>query len=333
MRGLLHIGMPKCMSTSIQAYLRSASNVFFMGIGPSKFVKPDVLLAFQRHIMRMPAHFYDAEAVANVFRQGIEAAKGQDADIFALSDESIPFPRGYSRADTSYLERLLRLKAVMPGDTRVLMVTRNPKSYLQSSYKYRTVMNGLSCSFEDYMKRLLLLGDANLLGTVKYYFYAEVARQVFGAVDVVAMEEIAEDERALLRHLGTANLPSPVHDRLPRENSGMPSGKFANFRELYAPFGDALSDDDFNGLSPADKLMTQADTVYYGGVLAAALGREQTLAALRNLALKMPDQPAEACFAMSDRTRKLLTEYVVHANAMLKKQFGVDTEKYAYDVF
>jgi hypothetical protein len=75
LKGILHIGMPKCMSTSIQAYLREAENVFFAGIGPSKHVKPEILLAFQRHIVRTPSHFYDAEARGR-FREKQEAGKG-----------------------------------------------------------------------------------------------------------------------------------------------------------------------------------------------------------------------------------------------------------------
>jgi len=333
MKGILHIGMPKCMSTSVQAHMRQSDSVFFMGIGPSKFVKPDVLLAFQRHIMRMPAHFYDADAIANVFRQNIQEAEGRGAALFALSDETIPFPRGYARADTSYLERMQRLKAVMPKETDVLMIVRRPKDFLQSSYKYRCVMNGLSCTYEDYLRRLLLVGDTNFLGTIKYAYFAETARQIFGRVHVVAMEAIAEDERALLRLLNDPNLAAPVRDRLPRENSGMPNNKFANFRELHAPYGETLGDDDFNNLSPADRLMTHLDQDYFSGCLTSSLAREQTLKGLRTFAIGMPDRSPDACFAMSDETRKKLVDYVEYSNTMLKKIYDVPVERYEYNRF
>ncbi|HEY2035082.1 MAG TPA: hypothetical protein VGH02_15480 [Rhizomicrobium sp.] len=333
MKGILHIGMPKCMSTSIQAYLREAPNIFFMGIGPSQFVKPDVLLAFQRHIARIPAHFYDAAAVARVFQANVEEAKTADTQLFAFSDETIPFPRGYARADTSYVERMQRLKAVMPEDTSVLMIVRNPNDYLQSSYRYRCVMNGMNCSYEDYLKRLLLVGDTNFLGTIKYFHFAEVARQIFGKVNLVAMEAIEDDERELLRLLGANGLSAPVHGQLPRANSGMPNNKFANFRELHAPYGNALADDDFNGLSPADRMMTRTDTPYFSGVLSSSLAREQTLKGLRALAIEMPDKPSAPCFEMSDETRKLLAEYVEPSNAMLKKHYDVAVDDYGYNLF
>ncbi len=330
MRGLLHIGMPKCMSTSIQAWLREAAHVHFMGIGSSRLVKPEVLLAFQRQLVRTPTQFYDSEFVAGLFRENMKQARSADAEIFALSDETIPFPLGYARADTSYYERMQRLRAVMPQNTRVLIVTRRPFDYLKSTYKYRTVMNGMNLSFEEYLKRLLLLGDSNLLGTIKFYFYAEAAKQIFGGVDVVAMED---NERALLDLLGAPRTGDPAKRKLPRENSGMPGVKFANFRDLHAAFGDTLADDDFNVLSPADKKMTQLNPAYFGSVLGAAFAKEQTLTSLRNLAVSMPDRPKDLCFEISDETRKRLMEYTAEANAMLHNLYGVDVAAYDYDGF
>jgi hypothetical protein len=190
-------------------------------------------------------------------------------------------------------------------------------------------MNGMSCSFEDYLKRLLLLGDTNLLGTIKYYYFAETARRVFGSAKIVAMEAIEDDENEVLRFFDAPG----ASRRLPRENSGMPGRKFANFRELYAPFGDTLGDDDFNVLSPADRLVVQTNGPYYAGVLAGTLAKEQTLGALRSLAFQMPDRPEKLCFEISAETRKLLTEYVAPSNAMLKKHYDVDTDDYEYDLF
>lgn len=332
MKGVLHIGMPKCMSTSIQAYLREAPQVYFAGVGPSQHIKADMLVAFQRHIMRTPSQFYDAGLVEDVFAEHRRAAADRGAQFFALSDETIPFPFGYGRSDTSYLERLLRLKAVMPENTGVLMIVRRPEAYLKSAFKYRTVMNGMSFSYEDFLKRLLLLGDTYMLGTVKYYNYAEAARRIFGSVTVVAMEAIEDDEGELLRHFGVPPSRTPVHGRLPRENSGMPNEKFANFRELHAPYGDTLSDDGFNVLSPADRTVAHASP-YYGGILASALSKEQTLGTMRHLAMQMPDRDRQHCFAVSDDTRDRLAAYVAESNALLRTHYGVDTEDYAYDLF
>jgi hypothetical protein len=321
------------MSTSVQAYLLNAENVFFMGIGPSRTVRPDVLLAFQRMIVRTPSQFYDADYVAPLFKEGIRQAHEKSAEFFVLSDETIPFPLGYARADTSYVERMIRLKAVMPGDTTVLMIVRRPEDYLKSTFKHRSVMNGASFSYEEYIKRLLLLGDTNLLGTIKYFHFAEAARQIFGSVKVVAMEAIEDDENEFLRLVNAQVSSVPAHGRLPRENSGMPDGKFAGFRDLYAAFGDTLSDDDFNVLSPADRLIAKNNISYFGSVLAGALAKEQVLGAVRNLALGLPDRPAKPCFALSDEARKLLADYVSESNAMLKAHYGVDTDDYSYDLF
>jgi hypothetical protein len=253
-------------------------------------------------------------------------------EFLALSDETIPFPLGYARADTSYVERLMRLKAVMPQPTTVLMIVRRPADYLKSTYKYRAAMNGVSFTYEEYLKRLLLLGDTNLLATVKYSHFAETAKRVFGAVKVVAMEDIEKDERVLLEIFGAPDLDKPVQGRLPRENTGMASAKFANFREVHSPFGNTLDDDDFNVMTPADRIIAQSNP-YYAGAVESALAKQNTLAALRNIATGMPDRAVEPCFEISGGTRTLLAEYVLQANAQLKKQHDVATDEYGYDRF
>jgi hypothetical protein len=332
LRGILHIGAPKCMSTSLQAYLRAAGNVYFAGIGPSKFIRPEMLFAFQRQIVRTPAQFYNKEFVARVFAQDVALASAQGADFFALSDETILFPLSYGRADTSYIERLARLRAVMPHPTTVLMIVRKPAEYLKSTYKYRTAMNGMNMSYEEYLRRLLLLGDTNILATAKFANYAETARHVFNSVKVIAMETIMEDERPLLELFDAPDLEAPVKGRLPHENSGMPSEKFANFREALKPLGNSLDDDDFNVMSPADRMMALADD-HYSGVIAGALAKEQTLTVLRSLATTLSDQPAEPCFALSDETRKRLAEYVAPSNLQLKRIYDIPTEEYGYGEF
>ncbi|HEY4125269.1 MAG TPA: hypothetical protein VGM36_11695 [Rhizomicrobium sp.] len=333
MKGVLHIGMPKCMSTSIQTYLREAENVFFAGVGESRLTEPDMLLAVQRMIIRTPSQFYDADYVGEVFKEAEQKAIEAGAEIFALSDETIPFPLGYARADTSYTERLLRLKAVMPQETTVLMMVRRPEDYLKSTYKHRTVMNGMNFSFEEYLKRLILLGDTNLLGTLKYFNFAEVARRIFGSVKVIAMEAVSDDESEFLRLFNAPNAGRIVRGRLPRENSGMADAKFANFRDLHASYGDALSDDDFNVLSPADRIVTRGNRAYFNSVLAGAIAKDQTLGGLRDLAISLADRPSEPCFEMSEETRKQLIDYVTPANALLKEHHGIEIEDYGYDLF
>lgn len=332
LQGLLHIGMPKCMSTSLQTYLREANHIHFAGIGPSKFVRADMLLAFQRQIVRTPPHFYNKEFVARVFAESVREAREKGVKFFALSDETIPFPLGYARADTSYVERLIRLKAVMPQPTTVVMLVRRPADYLKSTFRYRAAMNGTAGSYEEYLKRLLLLGDTNLLGTAKFSHYAEAAQVIFGEVKVFAMEALRKDERPLLELLGESCSDHPVTGRLPHDNAGMPAEKFANFQKMLEPFGDALDDNDFNVMSGADRLVAQTND-YFANVLAATYAKENTLAALRNMAVALPDRPAETSFAVSDETRKLLAEYFQPGNLQLKKKFGIPTGEFGYDEF
>jgi hypothetical protein len=332
LKGLLHIGMPKCMSTSLQAYLHEAKNVHFAGIGPSKHVQAEMLLAFQRQIVRTPTQFYNASFVAKVFSENMARAREQGADIFALSDETIPFPLGYARADTSYVERLMRLKAVMPQPTTVLMIVRRPADLLKSTYKYRVVMNGVTFTYEEFLKRLLLLGDTNILGTLKFAHYAEAAKRIFGDVNVVAIEDIRRDERCVLQLLGAPDLDRPVTGRLPHENSGMPNAKFANFRTVANSLGGILDDDDFNVMSPADRLIATSDP-HYASMVAGVLIKEQTLELMRTIAKNLPNTPPDICFEISDDTRRLLAEYLAPANAELRRQYDIPIGDYGYDLF
>ena len=111
----------------------------------------------------------------------------------------------------------------------------------------------------------------------------------------------------------------------------MPDDKFVNFRELHAMFGDTLTDDEFNVMTPADRVLSTVNTPYYGSIVAAAVAKERTLDLLQKLAKDMPSR--ETSFALSDETRKQLAEYVAQSNRLLQNQFGIDTERYQYDVF
>jgi hypothetical protein len=331
LNSILHIGMPKCMSTSIQAWLRTAESVTFMGIGPSKHVDPEVLHVFQRQIVATPAMFYNKEIVARVFDNWISQAVQRDSKLFALSDESIPYPLAYGRGGTSYIERLERLRDAMPRDTSVLMITRRPKDYLRSAYKHRVTMNGMTLSFEEYVKRLLLLGDTYFLSTVKFFQYAREAERIFGNIRVVAMEDVEDDVDTLLsvfKNLGARGGPT-----LPRENIGMSNEAVDKFRTLQVAFGNSLDDDDFNVMSPATRRVCAINPAYFGTVLAQALAKEQMLASLRNLAGQIPTATPKISFDLSDESRRLLKEYVASSNTGLKAQYGIDIDAYNYNEF
>jgi hypothetical protein len=96
MKCLLHIGMPKCMSTSLQPFLREAKGVHFLGIGPRKFVDRDILRAVQSQIVWTSSHLYERAAVAKTFEVAMAQARLSGARLVALSDESIPFPISYA---------------------------------------------------------------------------------------------------------------------------------------------------------------------------------------------------------------------------------------------
>lgn len=331
MKNLLHIGMPKCMSTAIQAWLREAPDVYFAGIGPSQFVAPDMLEAFQRHIARTPAPFYDERIAARVFDRCLSEAHAKGTRLFAFSDESIPYPIAYGRVDVSFSERLERLKAAMPDDTDVLMITRRPSAYLRSLYKYKTINAGMNFTYDEFLRRLLLRGDTYILSTIKYAAFADEAAGIFGHVRVIAMEDIARDDDALLNYFRELGSQAPA--ALPRENTGMADTKFANFRELYAMHGDAVSNDDFNVMTPTDRQRAQKSLGLYGQNLAQVMAKDQVIGTVRQLAGQLPDRDAKTVFAISDNTRTALADYVADANARLKAQYGIDTDGLEYGVF
>jgi hypothetical protein len=319
------------MSTSLQSFLRTAKGVYFMGIGPSTHVERDVLEAFQRQIVRTSTHLYNRDYVERIFGLCMARARTANARLFALSDETIPYPIGYGLVDVSYSERLHRLKEFMPDPTTVLMLVRRPAGYLRSVYKYETVSHGLNFTYDEFLKRLILKGDTAFLSTVKYFAFAEEAKRVFGDVRVLAMEDIAADKRVLSSFF--AGLSIPMAEAPPRENVGIADEKFENFRNILAPYGDTLANNDFNTTSPADRNRADADTEYFGSIQATGRGREHILAILRNLASQLPDRPAEPHFTISDKTRALLTEYVKTSNAGLKEHYDIDTDALGYNDF
>lgn len=330
--GLLHIGMFKCMSTSIQQYFLEDKDSFFMGIGPTTgHVAKEVLYACQTQIFRTPAPFYKQELVSDVFRAGIETAASNRRNAFVLSDETITFALETGLSAVSYTERLARLRAVMPENTTVLMMVRQPAKLLWSAYKHMRSHYGLGLSYEEFLKWLLLKGDTYLLATGKFYELAKEAARIFGAVKVVAMESCLQDDT----HLGTAlsDTGIAVGGPLPKANESLSDAQFGNLVSLDRHFSDARAMDYLTNLTPIEVQTCQSDTGYFGTVLATHMANRTSFSTLQNLAGQLPAAATRAEFDISDETRKRLAAYFRDSNQGLRDEFGIDTEALAYDIF
>ncbi len=329
MHRILHVGLPKCLSTSLQALFRAEPGAHFIGVGPSKHVHPDVLHAVQTQVLRTQAPYYDAGLVGAVFQRELDRARSAGAQAAVLSDEALPVTVGQGLGSVSFGDRLLRLRDVLGEDTGVLLVLRHPLQLLRSLYRYWVVHYGLALNYRLYVQHLLVKGAASHLALLDYWALAQQTRLVFPALRIVLFEELVERPETLRGAMGALGLE--VAGALGKENAGEPEAVVAEMLRLNRGATLAAAPHDFNDYTPIEMRQLQAAPTLYGELLGEAT-RRITLHQAQLLAARSMAQTsgAELDEELGDSERDLLNERVATSNGLLRRDFGVDLERYGY---
>ncbi len=313
MKGLLHIGMPTARASAIRdMFLADESNNFYLGKGPTSHVPSQVQYVLETEILNIPSYHYNEKVVSTVFNLGFEAAEEQGADTFIVSDENAVTPMG-----DGYESHLQRFKAVMPEDTVALFVIREQLSFLKSFYKHRVTMEGMTSSFEDFVKYQIIKGSKGLFGLLDYTTLILKARDYFPHVEVVLFEDIKANTNLLHERLTDHGIT--LEEDLPAANVGMTdceAGHALNLLKdmqfnLQKPFEFAVGPDElttmtnntpqFNSLLIREKIRIQA----IGQVILGA----KTLAE--------NDPSVSLDYSLSPQTESLLKPFLAQVNTKL----------------
>lgn len=201
MRWIVHAGLPKAASSSIQAMWRDLDDLYYLGKWPT---------AGQARQVHGPGFQTDADyrmARDTLPNGGLAATRGlaewvndvearaaeQGRDVIALSEECLSgvcFGAGDFTADAGSI--LLALHTVLGERLRIVFVAREPAAWLRSYYATR-VAKGLGSTYAEFVTWCVAAPAATALRGVTYDGLIRVAGQAGLQLDIWLFERFVRD--------------------------------------------------------------------------------------------------------------------------------------------
>ena len=200
----IHIGYPKCFSTTLQrSFFDAHPDILHLGIGCGSNVgyADAHLAAYMENYLIYARHFAWMEEEAAIkahFNQWFSKAADDGYVAVGISLEHIVFSFTTDNIDTR--EKALRLRDIFLEDTRILMVVRNQLDLLKSLYR-ESVRTGNPGSFNDYLQFCVFLKDRNFVYDFRYDLVYDLYSELFGQqnICVLVMEELRDADGHLVR--------------------------------------------------------------------------------------------------------------------------------------
>lgn len=175
-RIVVHIGLVKCASTSIQNTLSKCSGIDYVGFVPDmtngKFYADDEMRKlFDRELRFSCTRVNDFKKVVNDY---IEKSNSKTV-VFSSENITLRFLSW----DLPTALKLQYLKQIFPEHTEFIYIYKSPVNLLSSLYKEH-VMLGYKNIFEDFYKEAYLYKDISFFKDICLGHFLELFRDIFG---------------------------------------------------------------------------------------------------------------------------------------------------------
>lgn len=183
MESFLHIGYPKCFSTTLQReYYSKHPDIFFGGIGVGErnidFYNDELNLFFESGLIYFRSVMYRQNEMR--FQQAMEdfmqAAAASSKKVAGFSSEHILF--NFTPQTVDVPEKLCRIKRLFGGDVKLIWVIREHFSLLLSMYNEYVKM-GYAGTLQDYFSWFYKYQDRNFYLDLQYNIVLQEIEKVF----------------------------------------------------------------------------------------------------------------------------------------------------------
>ena len=188
MRVFLHLGYPKCFSTTIQKELYSRHpEIFYGGIGYGEgnidFYSDDVNLFFESGLIYFRNKQYKMfeNTFKHAFQDFFAAAKATNCKICGFSSEHALF--NFTPQTTDIDIKLNRLKCMFGADLKIIWIIREPLSLIVSLYKEYVNM-GYTHSFNYFLLWVYQYQDRNFYHDLHFNSILENVLEYFSMENV-----------------------------------------------------------------------------------------------------------------------------------------------------
>ncbi len=197
---LIHIGLPKCASTSLQHLLLNQENIYYLGKKYNNQYRGDELeYFFREYLTKSHEMEYDYSYARSVIAPYIDEALVDNKPI-VLSDElfsGIGFYSYLSRVFRDPAQILMRLSTLFKDDVIFIVVIREQASFLKSFYA-QLINHGYNLTYQQFVFNELSR-PSNMKSVLSYGQYLKYMLNQFATVRVVLFEQLARKELSFRR--------------------------------------------------------------------------------------------------------------------------------------
>lgn len=201
----LHVGYPKCASTSLQYdFFGAHPEIYHLGWGcqhtESGWVDEGLAAAMEVDLRMAKTTVYSPEAAGRaLYVHFVAAQQNERYKIIGLSWESLIFTLAFDVDPAIKAQRLINLFG--PG-TKILIVIRNQLDLIRSMY-FEMVRDGLAKPFADYLEFLHFYDFLGLTLDLCYSRIVQLYADLFGyrSVLVVPFERLVSGQTSELHRV------------------------------------------------------------------------------------------------------------------------------------
>lgn len=223
MRRYVHIGLPKCASTSLQnSFFSNHPELYHLGSGfngiNGRYIDRDIARVVESDLRFKKEFLWRPEAVAAVFDGHFQAAAAQPGCRAAgLSCEFLGFTLGN---EIDVVAKARRLRQVFGEDTLVIMVIREQMDLLQSLHR-EMIKGGYPGTWRNFLEYTLLYQDRNWCHDFCFDRLLEAYSDLFGRDNVLVLpfEQLRQDPAGFLQTICQRLGISPFRNTLMAKNA------------------------------------------------------------------------------------------------------------------
>lgn len=203
----IHIGYPKCASTSLQYfYFTRHPEMYHLGWGcshtPTGWVDDEVAAALEVDLRMAKTRNYNPQVTRAAIGKHFEwASKMEQYKAIGISWESLCFTLVY---DVDVTLKAARLFHTFGKGTKIVVVLRNQLQLIRSMY-FELVRGGMSKTFSEYLEFLYYWRFTGMTTDLLYDDVLATFASLFGAENIllVPFEHLAQDNAPPLKRIST----------------------------------------------------------------------------------------------------------------------------------
>ncbi len=331
---LLHIGYPKCMSTSLQLdYFNKHPEIYFLGWGRAEnvhgWITEEMASIGEVDLRYAKSFVYDEQKTRDYLLSHIEMCERDESKkLLCFSSESMAFTFHY---DIDVVEKARRLHSLFGPECKVLMVIRNQLDLFRSFY-FECIRCGYQGDFNRFIEYHYFHQFRTILTDMYYDRMFDLYARLFGveSVAVVPMELLVREPQEVLKEISLYAGINPLGLELKKYNNSDDKRFIEAVRQMNEKYPNNMGSGHF-GMTDTEKLRAHWKVTYGDSVPEEAETSYSTRTMIYRAAAEVIKDyvlPKEAEY--SPHWRDVLNSMFAPHNRALAEMTGLDLQALGY---